>query len=121
VFKHNQEPTSKAAARWLAPLTAVAPLQGEGNGRLRRSSFGIDKDSHFKNVYPLATLSPMKDVGLRIRVQRELREQFLEACQAEDKPAAQVLREFMRSYVNARTRSSVNDASKSSNNQMKRG
>lgn len=40
-----------------------------------------------------------KDVGLRIRVQRELREQFLAACHAEDKPAAQVLREFMRNYV----------------------
>lgn len=41
----------------------------------------------------------MKDVGLRIRVQRELREQFLDACKAQDKPAAQVLREFMREYV----------------------
>ena len=41
----------------------------------------------------------MKDVGLRIRVQRDLREQFLAACQAEDKSAAQVLREFMRAYV----------------------
>jgi len=41
----------------------------------------------------------MKDVGLRIRVQRELREQFLEACRVQDKPAAQVLREFMRTYV----------------------
>lgn len=41
----------------------------------------------------------MKDVGLRIRVQRDLREQFLEACRMEDKPAAQVLREFMRAYV----------------------
>jgi len=41
----------------------------------------------------------MKDVGLRIRVQRELREQFLEACKAQDKPAAQVLREFMRTFV----------------------
>ena len=41
----------------------------------------------------------MKDVGLRIRVQRELREQFLEVCRAQDKPAAQVLREFMREYV----------------------
>lgn len=40
-----------------------------------------------------------KDVGLRIRVQRELREQFLAACRAEDKPAAQVIREFMRAYV----------------------
>jgi hypothetical protein len=41
----------------------------------------------------------MKDAGLRIRVQRELREQFIEVCQAQDKSAAQVLREFMRSYV----------------------
>lgn len=41
----------------------------------------------------------MKDVGLRIRVQRGLRDQFLEVCRAQDKPAAQVLREFMRSYV----------------------
>ena len=41
----------------------------------------------------------MKDVGLRIRVQRDLREQFLEVCRAQDKPAAQVLREFMREYV----------------------
>lgn len=44
----------------------------------------------------------MKDVGLRIRIDRELREQFLEACKAEDKPAAQVIREFMRSYVEQR-------------------
>lgn len=50
-------------------------------------------------MYPLVTLFSMKDVGLRIRVQRELREQFLEACKAQDKPAAQVLREFMREYV----------------------
>lgn len=41
----------------------------------------------------------MKDVGLRIRVQKELREQFLEACHSQDRPAAQVLREFMREYV----------------------
>ncbi len=41
----------------------------------------------------------MKDVGLRIRVQRDLREKFLEVCRAQDKPAAQVLREFMRGYV----------------------
>ncbi len=41
----------------------------------------------------------MKDAGLRIRVQRDLREQFLKVCRAQDKPAAQVLREFMREYV----------------------
>lgn len=40
-----------------------------------------------------------KDAGLRIRVQRALREQFVAACKAEDKPAAQVIREFMRDYI----------------------
>lgn len=40
-----------------------------------------------------------KDSGLRIRVERELREKFLELCRAQDRPAAQVLREFMRTYV----------------------
>ena len=37
-----------------------------------------------------------KDVGLRIRVARDLRNEFLEVCRAQDKPASQVLREFMR-------------------------
>lgn len=41
----------------------------------------------------------MKDAGLRIRVQRDLRDRFLEACRAQDRPAAQVIREFMRAYV----------------------
>ena len=41
----------------------------------------------------------MKDAGLRIRVQRDLRDRFVHVCQAQDKPASQVLREFMRTYV----------------------
>ncbi|WP_246047797.1 SNF2-related protein [Hankyongella ginsenosidimutans] len=45
-----------------------------------------------------------KDAGLRVRVERELREQFLAACREQDKPAAQVLREFMRRYVADRRR-----------------
>jgi hypothetical protein len=40
-----------------------------------------------------------KDAGLRIRIDRELREAFVVACRAHDKPAAQVLREFMQDYV----------------------
>lgn len=40
-----------------------------------------------------------KDAGLRIRIDRELREAFVSACRAHDKPAAQVLREFMEGYV----------------------
>lgn len=41
----------------------------------------------------------MKHAGFRIRVQRDLRGKFLEVCQAQEKPAAQVMREFMREYV----------------------
>ena len=46
----------------------------------------------------------MKDTGLRIRVQRDLRDRFVHVCQAQDKPAAQVLREFMRTYVDEHQR-----------------
>ena len=41
----------------------------------------------------------MKDSGLRIRIERELREKFLATCREQDRPAAQVIREFMRAYV----------------------
>ena len=51
-----------------------------------------------------------KNAGLRIRVERKLREGFLEACRAEDKPAAQVIREFMREYV-AKRQVEAQDAS----------
>ena len=40
-----------------------------------------------------------KDAALRIRLTKELRSSFLAACSAEDKVAAQVIREFMRDYV----------------------
>ncbi|QBK29784.1 hypothetical protein [Roseitalea porphyridii] len=40
-----------------------------------------------------------KDAGMRIRVERTLREEFLKACRAQDLPAAQVIRAFMREYV----------------------
>jgi len=43
----------------------------------------------------------MKDSGLRIRIERELRERFLATCREQDRPAAQVIREFMREYVSA--------------------
>ena len=41
----------------------------------------------------------MKDSGLRIRVENDLREAFLSTCKNEDQTASQVLRAFMRSYV----------------------
>ncbi|QDA57201.1 hypothetical protein FHQ07_07685 [Thermomonas aquatica] len=44
----------------------------------------------------------MKDVGLRIRVERELRDAFRSACAAENRDASEVLREFMRSFAEQR-------------------
>lgn len=41
----------------------------------------------------------MKDAGMRIRVEQDLRDKFVEACQTQHVPAAQVLRQFMRGYV----------------------
>jgi hypothetical protein len=41
----------------------------------------------------------MKDAGMRIRLEPELRERFLNVCREQDLPAAQVLRQFMRGYV----------------------
>src|SRR5688572_9674858 len=41
----------------------------------------------------------VKDAGVRIRVEKGLRDGFLEACRRQDTPAAQVLRQFMREYV----------------------
>ena len=46
----------------------------------------------------------MKESGLRIRVESQLRESFLLACKKDDLPAAQVIRGFMRSYVEHRSR-----------------
>ena len=40
-----------------------------------------------------------KDVGLRIRVERELREAFQGACLATNRNASEVLREFMRTFA----------------------
>lgn len=41
-----------------------------------------------------------KDVQMTFRVESELRTEFSDAALLEDRPAAQVLREFMRAYVN---------------------
>lgn len=43
----------------------------------------------------------MKDVGMRIRVEPELREQFISLCHVNNVPAAQVLRSFMRDFIHA--------------------
>lgn len=40
-----------------------------------------------------------KNVAFKFRIDEELRQAFVETCRSQDRPAAQVLREFMRSYV----------------------
>lgn len=51
----------------------------------------------------------MKDSGLRIRIERGLRERFLELCREQDRPASQVIREFMREYIEEHEESAQND------------
>jgi hypothetical protein len=48
----------------------------------------------------------IKDAGLRLRVEREIRQEFVEVCRAEGKTAAQVLREYIRDYI-ARNRAAA--------------
>lgn len=40
-----------------------------------------------------------KTHNYRLRVEPELHQAFLDACKFEDRPAAQVMREFMKQYV----------------------
>jgi hypothetical protein len=40
-----------------------------------------------------------KNAGLRLRVEKNLRQEFLDACRADGRVAAEVLREFMREYI----------------------
>lgn len=44
----------------------------------------------------------MKEAGLRIRLESRLRDDFVAACRNDDLTAAQVIRAFMRSYVEKR-------------------
>lgn len=45
------------------------------------------------------TSNGMNNSGFRIRVDDELRGRFIAACKSNDLTAAQVLREFMRTYI----------------------
>jgi hypothetical protein len=54
-----------------------------------------------------------KEVQMTFRIEPELRAEFSDAALQEHRPAAQVLREFMRAYVNQareRSHSPANDA-----------
>lgn len=41
----------------------------------------------------------MKESGFRIRVESSLRQEFIDLCKAQDLTAAQVLRAYMRNYI----------------------
>jgi hypothetical protein len=41
----------------------------------------------------------LKNSGMRIRVEKELREAFVQACRTQNRAAADVLRDFMRSFA----------------------
>lgn len=47
----------------------------------------------------------MTEVGLRIRVSADLREQFMQVCRLQDSTASQELRKFMRRYIDEHARS----------------
>ena len=47
---------------------------------------------------------PLKDAGMRIRVERPVREAFVRACRACNRPAADVLRDFMRAFTDEQLR-----------------
>lgn len=51
----------------------------------------------------------MKESGLRIRVDDQLRGAFIHACKKSDLTAAQVLRAFMRNYVEQYARGEQSD------------
>lgn len=40
-----------------------------------------------------------KDSGMRIRIERDERDAFVQACQAQGLVAAEVLRDFMRAFA----------------------
>lgn len=44
-------------------------------------------------------MSINKDAGMRIRVERELRDAFVAACQSQGLVAAEVLRDYMRGFA----------------------
>jgi vacuolar-type H+-ATPase subunit C/Vma6 len=54
--------------------------------------------SGYTTVYPPGGTMSVKNVGIRIRVERELRDAFQQACAAENRQASDLLREFMRSF-----------------------
>ncbi len=62
-----------------------------------------------------------KNAGLRVRLEKNLRQEFLDACRADGRVAAEVLREFMREYVSQRRASAQSDLFTASSRSLEAG
>lgn len=63
-----------------------------------------------QNVYTTCTQCiAMKTSQFRIRVENTLRETFVDACKQIDRPASQVLREFMKQFVESQNVAAQSD------------
>lgn len=80
-------------------------LRGNVSNAIAFSGVAYTMDTHcVTNVYPMD-----KSANYRVRVEPDLHQDFLAACRAEDQPAAQIIRRFMRRYVQAHQQSSQAD------------
>src|SRR6185312_13621007 len=88
------------------PIDSLVLWTGSSDGAHSRSPAKLGRGLAEKWIHISVSIgytTPMtlktKDAGLRLRVEKELRQEFVDACRATGKPAAQVLREFMRDFV----------------------
>jgi hypothetical protein len=74
-----------------------------GKGASATPSLGPGHTSNFgyTTVYPSGNVILMlaKDTGIRVRVEKELRQAFVEACRGQGLAASGVLRDFMHTYA----------------------
>lgn len=68
-------------------------------GHRRPPVFALSLRGYIGYTSPMTVKDAGKDSGFRIRVERDLRDKFIQMCRAKDRPAAQVIRDFMRQYI----------------------
>ena len=62
-----------------------------------------------------------KEVAFKIRISEELRREFVEVCRADDMTAAQVVRRFMRDYIERNRQSMQKNLFDTDTNNIKTG
>ncbi len=80
----------------LRPLASVRHRQAADEPGARPMTHFLDTQAC---IHETISRMSSKDVGLRIRVEKELRESFQGACMAENRSASEVLREFMQAFA----------------------